>query len=94
MEDQWAKSDPLVDGMNLNIDQLDDHDNEVAMISQAHLQNMMKKRDTNDSRDQISHNEIELQMRDNEIDDTFESKILQRLSALEDKIDRLQASQE
>ena len=60
VEDQWAKSDPLVDGMNLNIDQLDDHDNEVAMISQAHLQNMMKKKRNDHSRDEISHNEIEL----------------------------------
>ena len=29
-------SDALVDGLNLNLDQLDEHDNEVANISRAH----------------------------------------------------------
>ena len=30
-------SDALVQGLDLNMDQLDDHDNEVAMISKAHI---------------------------------------------------------
>ena len=53
-------SDALVDGLNLNLDQLDEHDNEVVNISRAHAQNVMKQKrgSTGDKMDEepiVSH---------------------------------------